>query len=575
MIDRSRRRLHLCLRPTTLGVAAIVSISAFLVLPLVALISVIAGGFAYVGCVLAMMLLGLAGALLAIVGGIALVAGLLGGGSEATGGGVVVGGIGLAGVALHGHWNKPVCAAGEAALAQCSEAAEFLTMQVFLGHSVHLWSWSVLAIATTLALAILALIGILRCETLIKARLHRIRYTCPACHEQGLPQFRCPGCSELVSDLAPSPYGIFHARCAKCQAELPTLDSLGRLALPKVCGNRNCSADLAHSAIGKQGELHIGFIGAQSSGKTTLMIVSLWQVVQQFAAKFGLQVQFTDNQQKKTLHDFVGHLASGARLAKTASMPRPRAFNVAINTSKGLGRLVYLYDVAGEDLTEEARMGGHRFHRFLDGLVLVVDPFAEALARPGRAGAIDRKAWSEVNPAATDVASVFQPFISRLEQQMNVSAEGKFPIPVAVVVTKVGAMSKMPWSSMAQKRAAPAPAKSDHQGPGEGASVSKKPSLPIREFLLDLGLANLVFGLETRFRKVGYFTTSAIEELPSASRPAVPPRAAVPLLWLIQQAGALPTATPSASSAPTTAKAQTAPKQPLSATQKRRVSSAV
>ena len=118
--------------------------------------------------------------------------------------------------------------------------------------------------------------------------------------------------------------------------------TLGRLALPKVCGNRNCSADLAHSAIGKQRELHIGFVGAQSSGKTTLMITSLWQVVQQFAAKFGLQVEFADSQQQKTLHDFVAHLASGARLAKTASMPRPRAFNVALNTSKGPGRLVSL-----------------------------------------------------------------------------------------------------------------------------------------------------------------------------------------------------------------------------------------
>lgn len=561
MIDRSRRRLHFCLRPTTIGLAAIVSASAFLILPLIALICVIAGGFAYVGCVLAMMLLGLAGALLAIVGGIALVAGLLGGGSETAGGGVVVGGIGLAGVALHGHWNKPVCAAGEAALARCSEAAEFITMQVFLGNHVYLWAWSVLAITTTVALAILALIGILRCETLVKARLQHIRYTCPACHQQGLPRFRCPSCSELVSDLAPSTYGIFHARCAKCQAELPTLDSLGRLALPKVCGNHNCSADLAHSAIGKQGELHIGFVGAQSSGKTTLMIVSLWQVVQQFAAKFGLQVQFTDDQQKRTLHDFVGRLASGDRLAKTASMPRPRAFNVALNTNKGPGRIVYFYDAAGEDFTEEARMSGHRFHRFLDGLVLVVDPFAEALVRPGRTEASNRKAWSEVNPAATDVAAVFQPFITRLEQQMNVSAEGKFPIPIAVVVTKMGAMSTMPWSSLIQKGGEAAAVKPCSQGPNVAATTGKKLSISIRDFLLNMGLANLVLGLETRFRKVAYFTTSAIEELPATSRPSARPRAAVPLLWLMQQAGALPAAPQSKDAAPTAAKSQPAPKQ--------------
>jgi len=297
--------------------------------------------------------------------------------------------------------------------------------------------------------------------------------------------------------------------------------------------------------------------------------VSLWQVVQQFASKYGLRVEFADNQQQKTLHDFVGHLESGARLAKTASMARPRAFNVAPHTAKGAGGLIYLYDVAGEDFTEEARMSGHRFHRFVDGLVLVIDPFAEALARPSQARAIDRNAWSEVNPAATDVASVFQPFVNRLEQQMNVSAEGMFPIPIAVVVTKMGAMSQTPWTGIAQKRSSAVPVNSCRQGSGEPASVGKKPSSPIREFLLDLGLANLVLGLETRFRRVAYFTTSAIEELPSASRAPAPPRAAVPLLWLFQQAGAIPTA-PSAGAGSTTAKSQKAAKQPSQDSQKRR-----
>ncbi len=315
MIDRSRSRLNFCLRPRTIGTAALISIGTFLALPLVSLLCVIVGGFAYVGCVLAMLLLGLAGGLLLIVGGIALVAGLAGGRSEASGGGLFAGGIGLVGLLMHDRWNKPVCAAGEVALAHSSQAAEFLTMQVFLGHHVYLWSWCALAIATTFALALLAMIGILRSETLIKARLHRIRYTCPACNEPGVPQFRCPSCSELASDLFPSPHGIFHAHCAKCQTELPTLDLLGRLALPKVCGNRNCSADLAHPAIGKQREVHIGFVGAQSSGKTTLMVTSLWQVAQQFAAKTGFKLSLptVSSRRRFTISSQTWHQGHGWR----------------------------------------------------------------------------------------------------------------------------------------------------------------------------------------------------------------------------------------------------------------------
>ena len=544
MIDRSPSRLHPCLRPKTIGVAALVSTVAFLALPFGALICVVAGGFAYVVCTLVMLLLGLVGGLLLIVGGIAVAVGLCGGRSEATGGGVVAGGIGLAGLALHDHCSRPVYAAGEAALAQCSQTAEFLAKELFLGYGVCFWSWSILAIIAILALGVLATIGIFRCEAFTKTRLLGIHYTCPACHERGIPQFRCPGCSTLASDLAPSRYGVFHAHCASCRAELPTLDLFGRLTLQKVCRNSHCSADLAHPALGKQRELHLGIVGAQSSGKTTWMVASLWQLAQQFAPRNGFQVEFASDQQKKTLYDFVTGLASGARLGKTASTDRPRAFNVAIHPANGAGCLLYLYDAAGEDLKDEARMTGHRFHRFVDGLILVINPFAEALARPGKGGVTDRKAWSEINPAATDVASVIQPFMSRLEQQMNIPAEGQFPIPIAVVLTKMGALAKATWFGKAQKPDSAAGVNRSRQELRKSATIDKKPSSQIRDFLLHLGLANLVLGLETRFRNIGYFTTSAIEEIPAANRSPVPPRAERPLLWLLQQTGAFPAVTP-------------------------------
>jgi hypothetical protein len=83
--------------------------------------------------------------------------------------------------------------------------------------------------------------------------------------------------------------------------------------------------------------------------------------------------------------------------------------------------------------------------------------------------------------------------------------------------------------------------------------------MSIRDFLLNFGLANLVIGLETRFQKVAYFTTSAIEELPATNRPAARPRAAVHLLWLMQQGGDFSAALSPKDTASTTAKAPPAP----------------
>lgn len=180
-------------------------------------------------------------------------------------------------------------------------------------------------------------------------------------------------------------------------------------------------------------------------------------------------------------------------------------------------------------------MSGHGHHRFVDGLVLVVDPFAELLARPGTAGTDDQAAWPEVNPAATDAASVMQPFINRLEQQLDVSAEEAFSIPIAVVVTKMEAIAKTPWGSLTKKAAVGSAVSGRHQGFDKETVAGNSLSSQVRDFLLRLGLANLVAGLEARFRSIAYFTASAIEQLPGQPRlPAVFPSAA-PLLWLLEE----------------------------------------
>jgi len=539
MIDRSPNRMHFFLRPKIIGAAALISASVFLVLPILALFSILAGGIVYIVCSLAMFLLCLVGGALLIFGGIGLVVGLLSSSSELAGGGGAIGAVGLVGVTLYDKWNKVVSATAETTFASCTNTAEYITSQLFLGYYVHLWSWSVLIVTVVLALAALGLIYMLRCEVFVKTHLLGIHYTCPSCHRRDVPQFRCPSCSTLASDLAPSPYGIFRTHCGKCHAELPTMDAFGRLSLQKVC--QHCSTDLVHPAIGKQHELHFAIIGSQSSGKTTLMVASIWQLSQHYAAKTGFQVNFSNNQQKKTIYNAVKGLASGKRLAKTASMPRPRAFNLAINDPSNQGCLLYLYDTAGEDLTEESRMDGHKFHQFVNGVLLVIDPFAEILARPSIAGVVSRDDLREVNPSATDVACVIQPFMNRLEQRLNVSAEGVFPIPIAVAVTKISAISKMSLAELVEKHPRFAKMASCEKDLMRAGTTGNNSSNLVRQFLSDLGLDNLIQGLESRFQQVAYFVTSAIEELPGTTQPSALPCTAMPLLWLINQTGALAT----------------------------------
>ena len=87
--------------------------------------------------------------------------------------------------------------------------------------------------------SLLLAIGVLRSEQFVKYAVFKVGYRCPKCHERGLPQFRCPGCKDLIRDLRPSIHGIWTARC-DCGRVLPTTDLGGRLRLEKVCQNPKC-----------------------------------------------------------------------------------------------------------------------------------------------------------------------------------------------------------------------------------------------------------------------------------------------------------------------------------------------
>ncbi len=99
--------------------------------------------------------------------------------------------------------------------------------------------WSAIILGATLAgpLLVLGTVYLLRARSLLSNSLYRICYTCPHCSQTGLPAFRCPGCRTAHTDLKPSLFGVFFARCGtpRCGRHLPTINVFGRNGLDKVC----------------------------------------------------------------------------------------------------------------------------------------------------------------------------------------------------------------------------------------------------------------------------------------------------------------------------------------------------
>lgn len=534
MIDRSH--VNVCLRRQTLLTAACVSLLIF-AFPLVAATTFLIGALGFVllwMLTILLLIVGCAGPILGVMG---LIVGtrMLSEGREQEAGKNAIGGVValVLGVACLWGFSKgyPTLMGGaEWAWGAGIRSCSFL-YGLYVNYQVYYWSWGVLLVALTGAALVLLTVALLRCEAAFKYTVLKIGYACPRCHWRGVPHFRCRGCGTLVEDLRPTVYGVWQARCDACGQELPTTDFAGRVRLDKVCRNPDCSHDLEDETLGLHSEYHLAVVGATSSGKTNLMLTALWKL-EEFARDNNLTVSFADAAEEQAFRQAVGLLKVGKVLPKTVAAATPRAFNLSLRPETGRGCLLYLYDAAGEDFEAgEAALGSHTFHRFIDGILFVVDPFAEEGQRRTLSPADARN----VNVASSDALEILGRLMPFWERSLRVAAEGRFPIPVAVVVTKMDACGL-------DRRLDKGPGVAGYfLTMGAAATVAERQSAATREFLCGAGLGGLVGNLEARFARVAYFPASALGRTPDPTNPLpFRPRGVLePLVWLCHHTGAL------------------------------------
>ena len=117
-------------------------------------------------------------------------------------------------------------------------------------------------------------------------------------------------------------------------------------------------------------------VGVPASGKTTLMVTSIRQFEEAFALQNDLMFGFADAGEERAFRSWTERLDRGKLLDKTLRSAT-RAFTLSITPPARPGSRVYLYDAAGEDFTSEDELVRHQFHRFMDGIVFLIDPSAE------------------------------------------------------------------------------------------------------------------------------------------------------------------------------------------------------
>ena len=199
-----------------------------------------------------------------------------------------------------------------------------------------------------------------------------IQVSCPhdgGCRRFGLPAYACADCDERHRRLSPNRYGVLGHVC-RCGNRLPTATVLGRYRLVAYCPW--CERPLP-GRIGTVPIDHIALIGESAYGKSTLMYMLLGSLRNR-AGKGGA-FAFVNHWDLDNLDAGLAILRSGGQLPPTLNR-LPHAVMVDVRDTSGPGRILYLFDPAGEVYRKQGSVQSQQYLQKAEYLIILIDPFA-------------------------------------------------------------------------------------------------------------------------------------------------------------------------------------------------------
>lgn len=335
--------------------------------------------------------------------------------------------------------------------------------------------------------------------------IRRFAAVCPACHHNlPLPEYLCPGCGAVHRRLVPSSYGILRRTC-NCGEVLPATFFLSRGELPSRCPE--CEQPLERGNVESR-KLFVPLVGGPAVGKTAFLYAAVGSLVDG-DGRTGLVTEFFSSRDESAYARTRTAMQGGATPSKT-TQTLPYAFTLRVTKGRG-ERVLYLYDPAGEAYATTEGQVLHRYHGYLSGLVLLVDPFSIPSLRLDYA---DRIAGveGELKPSELPTEDALSRVFIALEENHGMKPSERLRVPVAVVVNKVDAFDL----------------EQDLTAGGEAS---------VRRWLVLHGLGDVVQLLEERCQTVRYFACSALGRMPDVTGEPFQPRGVLePLIWLLGEA---------------------------------------
>ena len=271
--------------------------------------------------------------------------------------------------------------------------------------------------------------------------------------------------------------------------------------------------------MGELAERPIFLAGGPSTGKSVFLRQAIRRLPEHIAKTWGGKVCIDSQEQRTSIERDQKRLDRGQVLAKTVA-GAVHAFGLAIRVKKPrrLSCLLYVYDPPGEDFTSMQRLGRKQVMQRIEGIILLVDPFATpALAKFGR------RFGDRLKASSATLHEVASELIGVVNQMIVRQANEKCQVPLAVVLNKTDALPAKEYPFLA-----------DLVSSDDGAHDR------CRQALERLGEGRSIRALEQKFETVRYFACSALGRMPDP-RDHSPFRgsgATEPFLWLLNLDGA-------------------------------------
>ena len=375
-------------------------------------------------------------------------------------------------------------------------------------------------------------------------RRNKVWTICPNCGNLvWLQTFLCPACKteNVLNPNMDADFNVHLAQtCSKCAHVLPVAHFWGREQLTAVCPE--CRKSIGEQA-GIYHELVIPIIGSRSTGKSAYLSALLFSLLKRYGSAVKFPFPGTADYAMSAYKRYAaGHLPEQT----PKSIPNGLVVDWENNSETRLeipGLRILFYDAGGEIYNEEKSMGDLKYLDFMDGLMLIVDPFTFHEVRRKYADQLANQPVFQAGeyPLEDTVARIRNGFGKyRYKDYDYENLNGKRTHPYlgtsdrevhfcrcAVVITKTDMfdLDSQIGSAAVQERLRKHP----------NLSADEALNQICGEKLREWGLGNELKILDELFREVRYFSVSALGHLPEPSKQFEPHRVELPLQWLLKQ----------------------------------------